>query len=674
MREEKGKNMSNDVCCLCFPNGEIRLKQELSRLIKQYLANRKECFYVVCQVADTKNNRDPRLQLTRDQYNSLNLIGKDVLIEHVGEPCGKVILSWHRHLDYETYGICAILEIKKSAFTDVQKENLRQTCGEVSLATIGQEKKALEVSLVTLGARPGTVVAYADDLIDLICKMHDLFGFAQYGKSYKKDKLEKIRFLSTLKLSNEEIIRASKQQVKMDSENTDLSAAPIMEVPSKEKEVKINSEEEGSENDDNDDDKVTTSETVLEKFGKDIKEMPIEEVFNFMTELCSELYNTKARVKETDQILNPSSDGMSKIFSHVIRGLNKDDKSCKKFINDWHKLKRDSELGTKHFSENSKELARRTSKQLEILGQLSTYIPSYNKTNTKSKLWEYMVKAGVAENIPPQKNQDESIGEKTNGIVKASIKKMNTPQQHQFYSTSDGGETFHRMNITSGMNNTTNSTRNNEYYIGDTRKLFNTPQPQQQLQPMFLPLPSTLQPSQQLPQPQQQPPQPQLPIMTFQQPSLSQQYQSNYPPSSQMVFPYSLQLPQQLPQQPQYTYFFPSNTPIQPIPVYPSPSQPEPEKKNTVFNEAFLNGKIDEIKKLLEDHKTKNESTINKDNDQTTNSSSLKRGYDNVGQSPIPINTSIIKASEKELSQQTPSSSIKKNIQEKYNTWSGQNK
>ena len=510
--------MSNDsslpeVCCLCFPDAENRLKKELNLLIERYKANEKECFYVVCQVTDTKNNQDSRLQLTRKQYNSLNLIGKDVLVEHAGEPCGRVVLSWHRHLDHENYGICAVLEINKAAFPDIKRRNLRTLCGEVSLATTGKEKKALEVSLVNIGARPGTVAEYPENLKDLITEMHLQFGFAQYGKCYKESKLKKMRLLNTLKLSNEEIIRASKKEVEMDSNNGDHSSTPTMDITSEE------GEEIGEtlENDDR-----GTSETVLEKFEKDIKEMPSNEIFHFLSDLYSELYNTKERAKETDQMLNTSSDGMNKIFCHVTRGLNQEDKPCKKLIDDWNKLKKDSKLGTKHFSEDPQELTRRTNKQLEILQKLSTHIPTYNKTSTKEKLWEYMLEAGVI----PKKTKDEIIGEKTNPTVRASIKKMGTPQQY-FYTSSDGGQTFNRVSIVPSMNNTCESSTGNEYHLGDARKVFNSsPQQQQQQQqqqhpqPIIFqhPVPQTffhqqpiLQPQlqqqqqQQLQQPQQQP-------------------------------------------------------------------------------------------------------------------------------------------------------------------------
>ena len=81
---------------------------------------------------------------------------------------------------------------------------------------------------------------------------------------------------------------------------------------------------------------------------------------------------------------------------------------------------------------------------------------------------------------------------------------------------------------------------------------------------------------------------------------------------------------------------------------------------------------MEDIKKLLEENKNKNE-TIIKDDEQSTNPS-LKRKYDAVGQSLVPIDNSlpdVIKASEKEMSQ-APSSET--NGCEKYNTWGGKNK
>ena len=653
----------SEICCLCFPDNDKRLKTEFDRLIKRYRAKEGAAFYVVCQVADTKNNKDPQLQLTREQYNSLNLIGKDVLVEHDGAPCGEVVLSWHRHVDHENYGICAVLEINKTAFPGVERSNLPMLCGEVSLATTRKEKKALEVSLVSVGARPGTVAEYPENLVDLINVMHLDFGFAQYGKCYRKDKLKKMRWLNALKLSNEEIIRASKREFKMDSDKSDTVPASTTTTDTAVPQIEENSKAVANVTVDTSDE---TRENVLKKFEED--EISNREVFDFIYDVCSKLNKSETEMKETRELLNKSCDG---IFSHVTGGLNKDDNSCKKLIEDWKKLKEDSKLGTKHLLDQE---PKHTNRQLNILKELSSHIPRYKKKEPKKKLWEYMIEAGVIKE-PENKITNKAIEEKTNQVVEASAKRM--AGSYQLYTTNDGGRTFFPVSVTKP------EPTKKDYSLGDSRLLYTDPSQQSQQSQQsttFVQQPSSSQvPTQSVvlqPQPQQQLlalpqnliqhqlPQSNQPIMQYPQHQLQRspmdhrsciwQCPPRYAPTP---FPspqgnYWFDTQQQWPQT-QHSRFMPP--------------------REMTFEEASFK-QMEEIKQLL---RQKNENT-NKENaveiqPQSSNpDNSRKRKYDSIDNTPVPIDNGQqpIRASAKRISR----TALTEEDDKKFNTWGGKNK
>ena len=648
----------SEICCLCFPDNNKRLITEFNKLIEQYRAKEGEVFYVVCQVADTKNNKDPRLQLTREQYNSLNLIGKDVLVEHDGAPCGKVVLSWHRHRDHENYGICAVLEINKTAFPGVEKSNLPMLCGEVSLATTRKDKKALEVSLVSVGARPGTVAEYPENLVDLINAMHLNFGFAQYGKCYKRDKMKKMTWLNALKLSNEEIIRASRNKLKMDSDNSDTVTTLTTAVP----QIEENSEAVSNVSVDTSDE---TKENVLKKFEED--EISNREVFEFIYDVCSKLNKSETEMKETQELLNKSCD---RIFSHVTGGLNKDDNSCKKLIEDWKKLKEDSRLGTKHLLEQEPK-TRHTNRQLNILKELSSHLPTYKKKETKKKLWEYMIEAGVIKD-PENKITNKAIEEKTNQVVKASAKRM--AGSHQLYTTNDGGHTFLPVKSVS-VTRPESESINKVFPLGDSRLLLTS---QQSQQPTFVQQPS----SSQVPADQYQSivlqPQPQQQFLPLPQNSI----QTQLPQNNQLITPFQMQYPHQQQglsmNQPIYRW------PHPPTP-FPSPSpqgtywfnnpqqwpQIQPSRMMT-FEEAYFR-QMDEIKQLIQQNNenTKKDNKVEIQPQSSNPDNSRKRKYDSINHTPsIDNSQEIIKASAQQMSR----NALTEEDDKKFNTWGGKNK